>query len=133
MAVRRNTVQQDIVYRTLCDMHNHPTAEMVFQQVCEQYPAIGRATVFRVLGRMADEGRILRVPNDRGADSFDHNTKEHCHVRCERCGKVDDLLVGKMPDPVADIEDSCGYLITGYTLLYTGVCKECNRVNDSPT
>lgn len=127
MAERRNTVQQEIVYRTLCDMHNHPTAEMVFKQTCEDYPTIGRATVFRILGRMAEEGRILRVANDSGADSFDHNITEHCHVRCVRCGSVDDLLMKRIPDPEVDIEDSCGYEIIGHNLLFTGVCHKCGQ------
>lgn len=126
MAERRNTVQQNIVYRTLCDMHNHPTAEMVFKQIRGEHPSIGRATVFRILGRMAEDGRILRVPNDSGADSFDHNTEEHCHVRCIKCGKVDDVNMKKKPNPEADIEAASGYQISGYYLVFSGICQKCD-------
>lgn len=125
MAERRNTIQQDIVYQTLLKLHNHPTADAVYKEVGREHPAISRATVFRVLGRMAEEGRILRVANDSGADSFDHNTDKHCHVRCRECGRIDDVWMKRMPEPEQEIGDSCGYAITGHYLLFEGICKEC--------
>lgn len=125
MAERRNTLQQDIVYQTLLSLHNHPTADAVYREVGKEHDTISRATVFRILGRMAEEGKILRVPNDRGADSFDHNTQRHCHVRCRECGRIDDVQVKRLPEPEQEIVDACGYEITGHYLLFEGICKEC--------
>ena len=42
--VERNTVQKDLIYRTLCGMDNHPTAAMVYDQVHQEHPAVSRST-----------------------------------------------------------------------------------------
>ena len=57
----RNTVQKDIIYRTLCAMTSHPTAAVVYDRVHGEHPSVSRSTVYRVLARMAEEGKILRL------------------------------------------------------------------------
>ena len=61
MADRRNTIQKEIIYRTLCQMGNHPTAAMVYSEVHRAHPTISRSTVYRVLSQMAAEGACLRL------------------------------------------------------------------------
>ena len=51
----RNTVQKDIIYRTLCAMTSHPTAAVVYDRVHGEHPSVSRSTVYRVLARMAEE------------------------------------------------------------------------------
>lgn len=128
MAERRNTIQKKLVRSTLCEMMNHPTADDIYNKIHLSHPAISRATVFRVLGRLADDGEILRVANGSGADSYDHNTKKHCHVRCIMCGRIGDIKMKSFPRPEQEIEDSCGYEIKSHMLLFEGVCKECKSV-----
>ncbi len=52
----RNTVQQDIISAAVKSMRNHPSPNEVFEDVRRRYPNIGRATVYRVLNRLADRG-----------------------------------------------------------------------------
>ena len=61
MSDRRNTLQKEIIHRTLCRMANHPTAAMVYEAVHRDHPTISRSTVYRVLGQMAEEGSVLRL------------------------------------------------------------------------
>ena len=129
----RQTVQSEIIVGTLERMANHPTAEEVYEAVRAEHPGIGRATVFRVLGRLSDEGRIARVRINNGADHFDHRTFEHHHVRCERCGRVDDVLLeprGREVDEAA--ERASGWRISGHTVQFDGVCPECQKVQAPP-
>ena len=59
----RNTLQKEIILRTLCKMREHPTAAMVYEAVHQNHPTISRSTVYRVLAKMAGEGKIrLRQP-----------------------------------------------------------------------
>ena len=55
----RNTLQKEIILRTLCKMREHPTAAMVYEAVHQNHPTISRSTVYRVLAKMAGEGKIL--------------------------------------------------------------------------
>ena len=121
--LERRTVQKDMVYAALCALHNHPTAEQVFARVRESCPSVSRATVYRVLNHMAEQGSILRIPVANGADRYDHRTHRHAHVCCDVCGRVDDVYLGG--DVLAEVQDDCGYELTGYSLLLHGRCSKC--------
>ena len=70
----RNTVQKAIIRDALVGLANHPTADQVYEAVHVTHPSISRATVFRALSKLSDEGVVLRVRINNGADHFDHQT-----------------------------------------------------------
>ena len=55
----RHTVQKNMIYAALCELKNHPTAHEVYEHVRTAHPTISKATVYRVLNRMAEQGTIL--------------------------------------------------------------------------
>lgn len=123
MANKRNTAQKEIIYQTLCSTHDHPTTATVYQRVHEKHPTISRSTVYRVLGQMAEEGRILRIPMTDSADRYDGQTFSHSHAHCRVCGAMMDLppvLVGELPE-------SCGFLPESCAIVYTGICRSCRE------
>ena len=122
----RNTVQRSIIEGTLRSLANHPSADEVYEAVHAKHPTISKATVYRTLGRLADEGVIGRVRINNGADRFDHQTFAHYHVRCIRCGRVDDVVVPVLDERVERMaERASGYAICGHTLQFDGVCPAC--------
>ena len=124
----RNTMQKEIIYSALCRMANHPTADEVYASVHEDHPSISRATVFRVLNKMADNGSIYKVHITNGADHFDHQTFRHYHAHCSRCGSVCDVNLAPlvMLDDKGIIADE-DFSITGYSLQFNGVCAKCRE------
>ena len=126
----RNTVQKNMVYDALRELHNHPTAEMVYDRVRENCPAVSRATVYRILNRLAEQGKILRLSTD-GADHYDHRVDLHYHVQCTACGRVDDVVTRELGDVTELVTDNCGYRITGGGLLFHGICRECQTTHES--
>lgn len=123
----RQTMQKTIIYAALCELANHPTADMVCDRVQREFPTVSKATVYRVLKQMTEQGRILRIPVPDGADHFDHQTHRHFHVCCTGCARVDDVA---MPDPGAleqTVTDSCGYALSGYSVVLRGLCPDCQR------
>lgn len=128
----RNTVQRAIIEDELRRLANHPTADEVYEAVHATHPSISRATVFRTLGRLADEGRIGRVRINNGADRFDHQAFVHYHVRCTCCGRVDDVMVPLLDENVERLaERVSGYRVTGHTLQFDGVCPACQACEAS--
>ena len=126
----RNTVQKNMVYAALRELCNHPTAEMVYDRVRKNSPAVSRATVYRILNRLAAQGKILRLNTD-GADHYDHRTDLHRHVQCTVCGRVDDVVTRELGDVTELVTDSYGYQITGGSLLFRGICRECQTTHES--
>ena len=123
MPVMRNTVQREIIHETLCRMKNHPTALMVYEEVHREHPAISRSTVYRVLGRLAEENQILRLHLAGSDNRYDGNTSRHYHITCRCCGAVGDISPVVVGEPV----ESDGFLVEDWTIVYTGLCPKCRR------
>lgn len=124
----RNTMQKEIIHSALCRMANHPTADEVYQFVHSEFPSISRATVFRVLNKLAENGIVLKVNINNGADHFDHQTFRHYHAHCNVCGDVCD--VNLPPLSFLDenkIEADLDFMVTGYALQFDGVCAKCRN------
>ncbi len=120
----RNTRQKETVRSVFAEMRNHPTADMVYDEVSRQSPGIGRATVYRILKALADSGDVLRVPISNGADRFDFNNSPHSHVKCRGCGSVADVETnGILPT----VTDDKGFLIENGAVLYSGLCPKCRN------
>ncbi len=127
---RRNTVQQKVIAEQLSKLHGqHPTADAVYSALSADYPSISKATVYRTLNRMADDGAALKVSVADGADRFDDTLRPHYHVACTACGRVDDV---EITDELASMDlvaaaSAPGYEITGCNLLFKGICEVCKR------
>lgn len=127
----RNTVQRQVIEGALRRLADHPTADDVYEAVHAGHPSIGRATVYRTLGRLADEGAIGRVRINNGADRFDHQAFAHYHVRCTCCGRVDDVMVPMLVGVDEAAAEATGYRITGHSLQFDGVCPACQACEAS--
>ena len=84
----RNTVQQEIICEIVKSMCTHPSPDEVYKEVHDLHPSISRATVYRVLNKLADKGELLKVHMPNTADRFDFRTDDHIHMRCRCCNKV---------------------------------------------
>ena len=122
---QRRTVQKDMISAALREMRNHPTAEEVHSYIRRTCPSVSRATVYRVLRTMAENGSVLRIPVPDGADHYDHLTHRHFHFRCEVCGRVGDMSLRDSYEPLALVENCDNAALTGYSLLFHGVCESC--------
>ena len=123
--MERHTVQKEIVLEALSTLANHPTADAGYERVHADHPSISKATVYRLLGKMADSDQIARVRINNGADHFDHQTFPHYHVRCTNCGSVDDVVI-----PLFSAADEMAAQATSYTnitssLQFDGLCPAC--------
>ena len=66
MTNSRNTIQRQLVLSAVRQLQNHPTADEVYQEVQKNCPTISRATVYRNLKLLAEEGEI-RLRNISGS------------------------------------------------------------------
>ena len=92
-----------------------------------------RATVYRVLNRLVDNGTIQKVGVNRGADHFDHRAHPHYHICCIRCGKVSDVEMPYMAELERQAGDCRGYRVTSCSIQFEGVCPECQRKEKADT
>ena len=123
--LRRNTLQRQVVLDELKSACSHPTATELHEIARRRLPKISLGTVYRNLELLARMGLIRKLQTGGGEARFDANMDRHYHVRCVRCGRVDDasgLGANLLKDEVKTLN---GYEILGFRLEFIGVCPRC--------
>lgn len=120
----RQTKQKQIIYEALKAL-DHPTATEVYGYVHEKYPTVSRATVFRVLGGFAANGKALELRAARDEIRYDYNVIPHYHAHCMHCGRVADVELPNAKDRGMEFRVERGFEIFGYSIEFFGVCADC--------
>ena len=123
--MKRLTTQRQIILEELAKLKTNPTASEVFDMVRKRLPRIGLGTVYRNLELMAENDMIRKIEVGGTQNRYDAITKPHYHIRCSRCGKVDDIDVEINDDLVKGAAKSCSYQIQGHRIEFSGVCPDC--------
>ena len=125
----RLTSQRKLILDEMMKTKSHPSADFIYEKVRKQLPNISLGTVYRNLELMARNGMIMKIETPDGQKRFDYNTEPHPHFRCEKCGKIEDIpLELKAPDLDQDHSWVKDRKITGSTLYYQGLCKNCVKL-----
>jgi len=125
--IRRNTVQKSMVYDAVAMLANHPTAEEIYTCVSNRYPSIGKGTVYRNLGLLVEDGKLLKIDVPDGPAHYDHTVHTHYHVHCCKCGKLVDVTMNATGDLKNLIVDTGGFQIADYSILFNGICPNCQN------
>ena len=127
MPATRNTVQRQLILEAVNALHNHPTAEDIYVHVADTHPSISRATVYRNLSGLAQQGLVQRVSHLDAADRFDFELKPHYHFRCTNCDSVYDVDMPYQADILCNIPNPQGFQFTGHEITFTGLCSKCQK------
>ena len=127
---RHNTIQRSLVLDAVNRLKSHATADEVYAEVAATHPNISKATVYRNLNLLSEMGMIRKLEIPGGADRFDHIYKEHCHVKCEKCGRVFDIEIPYIDGLDNLVENRNGFELTGYDILFRGICPGCRASSD---
>lgn len=117
--------QREAIIRFLADRTDHPTADVVYQQLRSEIPNLSLATVYRNLNRLAESGQILRLHADGKTDHYDACTRPHAHLLCKNCGCVRDVPVACEDGLLERARKISGYEIDGVSVLFSGLCDAC--------
>lgn len=117
--------QREAIKDFLMTRTDHPTADVVYMNVRQEFPNISLGTVYRNLTLLSDLGDILKLNMGDGADHFDANIKPHYHFICTECGSVIDLDM-KSIEQINDIAGAdFNGKIDGHITYFYGKCGNC--------
>jgi len=123
----RITPQRQAILEELRRLTSHPTADEVHTLVRQRLPRVSLGTVYRNLEMLSDCGLIQKLEMGGGQRRFDGNTGDHYHVRCVRCGRVEDAPVKLVPAIDDALREVSGYEVMGHRLEFIGVCPACRK------
>ena len=125
MATLKYSRQRESIKEFLMTRKDHPTADVVYENMKKIYPNISLGTVYRNLSLLSEIGEIQKLSNFGGADHFDGCVTPHCHFMCTCCGQVLDLETEDMDDLSARVGKDFPCKITGYDVRFFGTCPKC--------
>lgn len=125
--VRRNTIQKELVLKTVYELKRHLTADEVYEFIQKEHPTIGKGTVYRNLAILVQEGAVRKVEIPDGPDRFDFTLENHYHVRCVQCGNVYDVDMDEITDLKEKLHDTHGMEFLSYDIFFKGICRACRE------
>jgi len=125
--IKRNTVQRTLVLEAVQRLRSHPTADEIYAEITKICPSVSRATVYRNLQELCEQGIIQKREIPGSPDRYDHTTGDHYHARCTLCGRVLDVEMDYLSDLTNAVKDSHGFLLTGHSIVFDGICPECRK------
>jgi Fur family ferric uptake transcriptional regulator len=118
----RITAPRMAVIGVIASMPGHFTAEALAARV----RGVGRATVFRTLKLLVDEGLVCRVLLEDGRLHYrmSRNAHQH-HLVCTQCGAIEDFTTCDIADVITELNRRTGYQIESHWLELYGRCANC--------
>ena len=121
------TPQRLAVMGALQSRRDHPTADLIFQEVRRQLPAISFNTVYKTLEVLCQKGMVIKVNPLHAVARYDGVTGHHAHLICRQCHQIIDLDWEASEVPALPAADLHGFHIEHPSLTFWGVCPGCQQ------
>lgn len=116
------TPQRRTIFEVLENAHYHPSAEQIHEEVRRRLPDVSLATVYKTLKELVAMGEILELNFHGDRSRFDPKVEAHSHVKCERCGRLEDV---ESSFPEIHAPRHTGFMIRRHEVVFYGLCPAC--------
>ena len=108
------------------NMNNHPSVEMIYEELLEDNPTLSLTTVYNTLNNFLEKRLVYGVTITGTEIRYDFNTSFHHHFLCKKCGQIIDIDI-KCPYGEGRKKDACGHRIEEVHGYFKGICKDCSK------
>jgi len=123
----RTTHQRRVILEEIRRVNTHPTADEIYEMVRKRLPRISLGTVYRNLEILSTCGLIQKIGPASSQMLFDGDPRNHYHIRCIHCGRVEDAPIGTIDTIEQEVRMASDYTILGHRLEFIGVCPACRK------
>lgn len=110
------------IYQYLVEKRNHPSVDMIYQDLIHEIPTLSRTTVYNALNLFMEKNLVIMITIAENETRYDANVDLHGHFRCSRCGKILDVFFNKQSLPIKGLE-TC--VVQESHIYFKGYCPEC--------
>ncbi|MGB7604331.1 MAG: Fur family transcriptional regulator [Lutisporaceae bacterium] len=122
------TPQRIAVFDILKNTKEHPTVEVIYNKLEPMYPTMSLATVYKSLEVFKKLNLVQELNVGEDKFRYDANVKQHPHIICIDCGKVDDVDDEMFFNLSEQVANKTGYDIIGQKLYFYGKCPSCKKI-----
>jgi Fur family peroxide stress response transcriptional regulator len=124
------TPQRLAIFRELLKTDEHPSAEMMYSKIRNDFPGISLDTVNRTLITLNEIGAASIVQPTGDARRYDAGTGEHQHFKCIKCKRILDFHHKPFDDIKIPASINKKFKILRKTVYLEGICDLCIKDND---
>lgn len=125
----RWTNQRSLIVRTALSTHEHFTAEQLLELCRRHDPKVSRATVYRTLAVLEEQGFVEGLDTGDGGRRFEHvlGHEHHDHMVCLLCGAIIEFRDEELEKRQDAAARRVGFRIERHSLRLYGRCRSCQR------
>ncbi len=124
------TFQRQVIYEAVVDSREHPTPEMIYEQVRQRIPSISLGTIYKNVKTFLDSGVLKEVTLHHGSLRLESNMTPHHHLVCSSCKAIFDIEESAVePVQLPARELPAGFSIKQCRVEFVGECKSCQTAS----
>lgn len=112
------------IYQYLTIRKNHPSVEMIYNDLHPEIPTLSKTTVYNTMKLFSENKLIMPITIEEDLVRFDADTSPHGHFKCRHCGAIVDFdfstetLTLSLPE---------GFVSDDTHVYSWGTCDKCVR------
>lgn len=112
--------------------HCHFTAAQIESGLAQAGDKLGKATVYRRLERLVEDGLVRRfVSDDAKVCCYQYaggeGCKNHYHLKCMRCGELLHVECSYLDEMSSHVLEHHGFRVDTEKITLCGVCEKCSQ------
>ena len=84
------------------------------------------SSVSRAVGFLEREGVIDRIDLGDGRARYEPKDSHHEHIRCNACGRIDEVPGCVLDDVAAQVQKATGFKVSSHKVVFAGLCATCS-------
>jgi Fur family peroxide stress response transcriptional regulator len=126
------TPQRLAIFEQLMGRKDHPSAEMIFNDIKNDFPSLTLVTVYNTLQKLVSTDLCIKVNPLHNSARYDGNTDLHQHMVCTHCQKILDMhdasVSVELPELIVE-----KFKIVDQSVTFYGACVECQETMGKST
>jgi Fur family ferric uptake transcriptional regulator len=125
------TPQRHALLKVIASHHDHLSPDELFEITRQEYPDIGRVTIYRTLELLSSLNLICRVHAPNGCRNYMMRkpTEHHHHLVYSGYGRAVDFTDCGLSNAKKTLAEKTGFTIEGHLLELYGRCQDCQKAN----
>jgi Fur family peroxide stress response transcriptional regulator len=120
------TPQRLAIYGYLVSSKEHPSVEMIYNALKDDYPNMSLATVYKNVAALKAAGLVRELSVGEDYLRYDADVSEHIHLVCTKCHNVSDYYGPVLSKSESEkVEKKTGFVVLSGDLSLFGLCKNC--------
>jgi Fe2+ or Zn2+ uptake regulation protein len=116
--------------RTVINLLDRKEEGFSAEEICEELPGVGRATVYRTIKLLVDTGALCKLSLPDGSSKYSPSRVEHHHhTFCVQCGTVGEFRASTIERVMRAIGADISGEIVGHRIEFFIICDNCKAAS----